>query len=364
LRFASSARERPAVSVEKILGHFREQAMYCDMFGSPFTGALMRRMADDIEADGPMASFVSGWPTSPRADALALRFTGVLHEAALSGRDKKLGELYPANSPDWSMDAIWPAALGFLKREDAWVRAFVRSAPQTNETRRSIALLAAFLSFAQTWDGPTDFLEIGASAGLNLNWDQFAYRPATWSWGDNSPVVIDTDWNGAPPPIDAKINVRDKAGCDLNPLDIRDVNSLLRLKSYVWADQPDRLARFDGAVALALRNGTRIEQASAEIWLADKLAARATDAATIVYHSVFFQYPPRPVREAIAKVIETTGAAATKTAPVAWVRLEPEALFDGPPDSARMVIDMITWPGGARRILGYTDGHVRGVYVA
>src|SRR5262249_44784437 len=157
---------------------------------------------------------------------------------ALSGRDPRLAALYPAENPDWTIEEIWPVALAFLRREDAWVREFVHSAPQTNETRRSIGLLAAFLSFAQTWDGPIDFLEIGASAGLNLNWDKFAYRPATWSWGDNSPVIIDTEWNGAPPPVEARLNVREKAGCDLNPLDIRDPKSLLRLKSYVWADQP------------------------------------------------------------------------------------------------------------------------------
>jgi hypothetical protein len=336
--------------------------MFCDMLGSPFTGALMKRMADDIETDGPMAALAAEWQGNPRADALALRFTGVLHEAALSGRDAKLAVLYPANEPDWKIDEIWPAALAFLQREDAWVREFIRSAPQTNETRRSIALLAAFLTFAQTWDGPIDFLEIGASAGLNMNWDRFAYRPATWSWGDNSPVVIDTEWNGPPPPIEAKLNVRDKAGCDLNPLDIRDRASLLRLKSYVWADQPDRLARFDGAVALALQSNARVEKASADVWLTQKLAERANDAATVVYHSVFLQYPPPETRKAIAAVIESAGGAATKAAPFAWVRLEPEGLFGGPRDSPRMVIDAVSWPGAVRRIIGYTDGHVRGVY--
>lgn len=351
------------MSVEKVIAHFREQAMFCDMFGSPLTGALMSHMAQDIEAGGPMAVLAGDWPGSARSDALALRFTGVLHEAALSGRDKKLAALYPAENPDWSVDAIWPAALAFLQREDAWVREFIRFAPQTNETRRSIGLLSAFLAFAQTWDGPIDFLEIGASAGLNLNWDRFAYRPATWSWGDNSPVIIDTDWNGAPPPIEARLNVREKAGCDINPLDIRDRASLLRLKSYVWPDQPDRLARFDGAVALALSNDTRVEKESADVWLTRKLAERASDAATIVYHSVFLQYPPAETRKAIVAAIRDAGAKANKTAPVAWVRLEPEGMFD-PNDSPRMVIDMVTWPGGVRRILGYTDGHVRSVYVA
>src|SRR5688572_27064417 len=115
------------------------------------------------------------------------------------------------------MDGVWPAAHDFLKREHDWVAEFIRSAPQTNEVRRSIALLAGFLAFAKNWSGPIDMLEIGASAGLNVNWDRFAYRTARWSWGEASPVVIDTDWSGPSPPIDAHPIVRHRAACDLNP---------------------------------------------------------------------------------------------------------------------------------------------------
>jgi hypothetical protein len=350
------------MSTEKVIAHFREQAMYCDTFGSPFTAQLLTRMADDLETNGPVADLVGGWAGRPRADALSLRLCSALHAATLIGRDQALAAVYPAQDANWRMDAVWPLARAFLVRERAWVAEFLKSAPQTNETRRSIGLLAAFLAFAQGWDGPADMLEIGASAGLNLNWDAFAYRTATWSWGANSPVVIDTDWHGPAPPVDAHLAIRNRAGCDLNPLDIRNEEQRLRLRSYVWPDQPERLARFDGAVALALERGVQVERADAASWLAEKLAARANDAAAIVYHSVFLQYPPPESRAAIRGAIEKAGAGASKAAPLVWVRLEPEALFGGPRDSARMVIDFITWPGGERRIVGYTDGHVRAVY--
>ena len=351
-------------TTEKILAHFAEQSAICGNFGSPFTGQLMARMHDDIAQGGPTARLLEDWPTNPRADALALRLTGAAHAAALTNRDPQLAKLYPAQNPDWRMDEIWPLVRALFEREHAWAHAFIQSAPQTNEIRRSIALLAGFLHFAQNWRGPIDMLEIGASAGLNQNWDRFAYRPNGWSWGAESPVVVDTDWNGAPPPIDAPINVRSRAACDLNPLDIADEAQRLQLKSYVWPDQPDRLARFDGAVALALAHNTKVDRADAAVWLKDKLAARASDAATIVYHSVFLQYPPRETRQAIADAITAAGARASAQAPLAWLRLEPEALTDNVPDSLRMVLDLTTWPGAHRRILAYTDGHVRSVYVA
>lgn len=349
------------MSVERVLAHFDEQAGFCTAYGSPFTGALITRLRGDIADGGPTAALVAAWPANPRADVVALRLTGALHAAVLTGRDTALAALYPGHAPAWRMDDVWPAARAFIARDADWVRAFLRSAPQTNETRRAIALLAGFLAFTQRWRGPVDLLEIGASAGLNLNWDRFVYRTASWAWGPESPVVIDTDWQGAAPPL-TEINVRHRAACDLNPLDIRDDAARLTLKSYIWPDQPERLARFDGAVALALKHDTRVDRADAAEWLAQKLAARAQDAATIVYHSVFLQYPPREVREKIIAAIQSAGASATNAAPLAWVRLEPEAVTDGVHNALRFVIDLTTWPGGERRILGYTDGHVRAIY--
>jgi hypothetical protein len=293
---------------------------------------------------------------------IALRLGGALHASVLTGRDEALASAYPVRTPGWRMDDVWPLARDFLSREKDWVREFLQHAPQTNETRRSIALLAAFLTFARAWRGPIDMLEIGASAGLNLNWDKFAYRTSSWSWGGESPVSIDTDWHGPAPPADGAPYVRSRAACDLNPLDIRDEADRLRLKSYIWPDQADRLARFDGAVKLALGNNVHVERASADEWLASKLSKRANDGATIVYHSVFLQYPPKPVREAIIAAIQDAGAHATPAAPLVWVRLEPEGVTDGVTNGLRFVIDLTTWPGGERRILGYTDGHVRAVY--
>ncbi len=340
-----------------LLDHFVEQARFCDAFGSPFTARLIEAMTRDLEAGGPTAELVADWPRSPRADAVSLRLAGALHAAALSGRDPALAAEYPALRPAWDAGAVWRVARAFLARERDWVGGFLRSAPQTNETRRAIALLAGFLELAARFDLPFDMLEIGASAGLNQCWDRFAYRTSSWSWGPSSPVQIDTDWTGPPPPLDVHPRVRSRAACDLEPLDLREPEARLRLRAYVWADQADRLARFDAAAALAVAHDVRVERADAAAWLEERLARRAPDALTVVYHSVFYQYPPRATRERIAAAIEQAGRAAA--APLAWLRLEPEAALGGPRGSVRFLIDLITWPGPTRRTLATTDGHVR-----
>ncbi|NWG54937.1 MAG: DUF2332 domain-containing protein [Hydrogenophilaceae bacterium] len=345
--------------MEKILAHFREQAAFCDAYGSPFTGALIRAMADDVEAGGPTAGVIGAWPTNPRADALALRLAGALHYAALSGRDPALAAHYPATRAAWRMEDVWPHARAFLQRERPWTEDFIKSPPQTNETRRSIALLLGFLTIAHEWRGPIETLELGASAGLNLNWDRFAYATESWRWNPQGRVRIDTEWRGPPPPLDAAPQIRSRGACDQNPLTLADPAERLRLKSYIWADQADRLARFDAAADLAVAHGVRVDRADAAMWVKEKLARRARDAATIIYHSIFLQYPPREARDAISAAIAGAGAAATAAAPLYWLRLEPEAVLGGDRESVRMLVDLIAWPGGERRILAETDGHVR-----
>ena len=346
---------------DRMLDHFRETAPICAEYGSPFTGRLIECFARDFEAGGPVAALLGGWAGNPLADGVAVRLAGALHAAVLTGRAPALAAEYPAQRADWDMAAVWPLAREFLEREQAWVARFISSPPQTNETRRAIALLAGFLSVAAAQPGPIDTLELGASAGLNLNWDAFSYRAADWHWGPPSSVQVETDWSGPPPQLSAAVHVRSRAACDQNPLELRDPAQRLRLRSYIWADQRERLARFDAAADLAIARGVHVEQADAAAWIAQRLAQRASDGTTVVYHSVFLQYPPRDTRNAIIDCIRSAGEAAGPRAPLVWLRLEPEVLLGGPRDSQRFVVDTLTWPGGERRTLAFTDGHVRAV---
>ena len=344
-----------------LLDHFQEQAGFCDAYGSPFTARLIERLAQDLRTRGPVADLVGSWSGNPRADAVALRLAGALHAAALSGKDRALAAEYPAHRGAWDMDRVGALACALLVREKAWAADFISSPPQTNEVRRAIVLLLGFLTFAKLQGGPFDTFELGASAGLNLCWDRFGYRTESWSWGDPRGVPIDTRWAGPPPPLATAVQVRARSACDLRPLDVRDASQRLRLRSYIWADQLPRLERFDAAAALAVTEGVRVDRADAAPWLQEKLAARSPDVGALVYHSVFLQYLSRESRRALIATLEAAAARATEAAPLGWLRLEPEVVLGGPRESSRLLLDLITWPGGARRILAATDGHVRWV---
>ena len=352
-----------APSRDEITAHFREQGMFCRTLGSPFMAALCEMMARDIEEDGPVADLVLRWPGNPRRDALSLRVAGFLHHSVLTGAAAELGRVYPGRGAPWTMERIWPIARDWLAVNHAAAQAFLVSPPQTNEVRRSIALLPGFLKLAALYPGPMHLLELGASAGLNQNWDRFSYQTQSWSRPGSSNVHIDTDWSGAPPEHpDAEVLIASRAACDQSPIDVRDPAKALRLKSYVWPDQAERLARLDAAIVLARVTGVRVDTADAAEWLAAKLDARPETGLTVIYHSVFLQYPPAEVRRALLEMTLAAGAGATPERPLAWLCFEPGAFFQGPDQVGINPNDFITylkvWPGGEERRLLRSDGHV------
>ncbi|MFV4649321.1 DUF2332 family protein, partial [Mycobacterium tuberculosis] len=90
---------------------------------------------------------------------------------------------------------------------------------------------------------PLRCLELGASAGLNMNWDRFGYRFGEGArWGDPAAAVqLSGEWEGCSPPTPAVLTVVERAGCDQNPIDVTDEDRAFRLQSYVWAGQALRM---------------------------------------------------------------------------------------------------------------------------
>ena len=69
-------------------------------------------------------------------------------------------------------------------------------------------------------------------------------------------------------------------------------------------------------------------------WLAGRLAEPVPGVATVVFHSIVWQYLPPATRTAIADALAHAGAAATPEAPLAWLRMEPGVRPRQPPPSS------------------------------
>lgn len=332
---------------------FRHQAAVCAELGSPFTGRLCSLVADRLAPGSPAAERVLDWPGDPsnRADALPLRLAGALHGLVLEGRDPGLAAAYPPHDPD--DDALWRAVAAAFAAHAPYLLARLDGPPQTNEPMRSAALAPGFLTVAALTGLPLVTSELGASAGLNLNWDRFAYDFGGARRGEAAgTVLIEPRWQGPPPPCPA-LAVRERAGCDLAPADLGREADRLRLLSFVWADQAARMARLRAAMALAMAEGVQVARADAADWLAERLAIPRPGAAHVVYHSIFWQYLDAPRQARIRDLLHAAGAAAEPGAPLGWLRMEPDG---GQPGAA---VTLTLWPGGETRVLGRADFHGR-----
>ena len=232
----------------------------------------------------------------------------------------------------------------------------IESPPQTNEVGRSAILLGGFLRIAARTRLPLRLREIGSSAGLNQCWDRFVYELGPYRWsGQNPSLTIAADWQGSAPDLDASVTVADRRGCDLRPIDLTNPDARLWLQAYVWPDQAPRLAMLRGAIATALAMGIHVEKASAATWLSRELADRPTGQTTVIYHSVVMQYFGEAERVAFLTALARAGAAATYETPIAWLRLEHDALMDD--FSLRLTL----WPGGEETLLALAHPHGRSV---
>lgn len=331
---------------------FALQARWCEQLGARFSANLMRALADDWQQGGALRTLLPAWHGDPVADALALRVAGALHRLVLDGAEPALAAAYAAGAPP--APAQLAAAVG---GHAALWQDYLAHAPQTNEIGRSALLLGGYALIAEGTGLPLALREIGASAGLNLLWDRFRYRlGAGIDWGDaNAGVIIEADWRGTPPALPpSPIAVASRAGCDRSPIDVRDAGQRQRLLSYVWPDQPLRLARLRAALALAERDPPAVAAKDAADWAEAQLAEPQPGACLVLAHSIVWPYLPAATQERVLAAVQAAGARARLDAAFAWLRYElPRA--DAAPE-----LRLTLWPAGAERLLA--TGHPHGAW--
>lgn len=328
----------------------RQQAEACAGLDSAFMARLCTLLAERLTPDTPLTRRLFDWPgdLSPAAASIPLRLAGALHAQVLRG-DAALAAVYPPNPADDA--ALWQAVQDALHREEAFVDRFLDSPPQTNEVRRSAVLIAAGHWLAARHGLPFVFSELGASAGLNLNWDRFALALPDRTLGPpDAALILTPRWQGLTPAA-APIAVTDRKGVDLNPIDIGDADQRLRLMAYLWADQPHRLSLTQAAIA---SDPPCPERADAIDWLAHRLTPRP-GALHLIWSTVAWQYFPAEAQIRGRALIEAAGARATADAPLAWLSYE----TDGRQPGAALTLRL--WPGGETLDFGRADFHGRWV---
>ena len=106
---------------------------------------------------------------------------------------------------------------------------------QTNEPGRCATILPAL---PRT---PLALIEVGASAGLCLLLDKYAYEYGDLRLGPTtSPVRVHCEVTGSPPLVDPMPEIVWRAGLDIHPLSVHEEDDVQWLSSLVWPEHRDR----------------------------------------------------------------------------------------------------------------------------
>ena len=331
---------------------FEQQAEWCRKLGSELTARVLDALVvclDDTTATGRL---VCDWPgqAGPMKDVVPLRLTGAMHGMVASGQAGGLAAAYPPHDL-MSVAELAPLVAATVAQCDEQILDFLQFAPQTNEVARAAVLIAGLSVVGSETGLDLALHEIGASGGLNLNLDRFGYRLGDVRLGDPaSSVQLAPKWEGGAPNVMPVIAAR--SGCDLNPIDVTIGDQALRLQSYVWADQADRLERVKAAIAIAQANPPKLDAMDAADWVEQMCAAPVADGqCRVLMHSIALQYMPDAVQDRITAAMETAGARGDR---LAWVA------FELNPDG-QAELSVRIWPGGARRVLAQANPHVQWV---
>lgn len=167
---------------------------------------------------------------------------------------------------------------------------------QTNEVGRCAYLYPLFSEIAQRAGRPLALVEIGTSAGLNLNWDLYRYR-----YGENlsvgphdSPVVVESEFRGDPPSYlpDLPPAIASKIGVDLNPLDVTRDDDAFWLRSLVWPGHKHRVERLAAAIEVARRHPPVVVEGNGVDMVPELIAALPADVLPVLFHThALYQFP-------------------------------------------------------------------------
>lgn len=334
------------------------QSATCAALGSPLTARILDLLAHRWRPEGTLATRLAGWqgPLGSEGASLPLRLTGALHALVRAGLAPALAALY--RQPAGASDTELSLALGTTFRENEdFVLRFIESAPQTNEVRRSAAVIAAAHWLYRRIGLPLVLSELGASAGINLLWDRYALSVGGRVLGPaDRTLTLSPEWRGPLPEAAAHPPVLARTGVDLNPLD--PVADRARLLAYVWPDQPDRLTRTEAALDEVARRAPPVARGDAVDWLAQRLAEPMPGALHLVFHTIAWQYFPPDQQAKGETLLSEAGAKATEQAPLARLGME----ADGAGLGAGLTLDL--WCGAGRAaqgriLLGRVDFHGR-----
>ena len=335
-------------TAEQVREHLRWQERFCANDNCPITGAVCAALAEVLDERTETGRRALSWSGPLTEDLVGLRIAAGLHALHRAGRAPRLARLYAGDTAGAA-----EAVAATLAEFDHEIAPWLDGPPQTNEPGRSAMLMTGLKVLASRYHLPLELLEIGSSAGLNLQLDRYSFDLGGEKAGpEDAAIHFAPEWRGPPPPS-APVEFRSIRGCDIAPVDVSRPGAIDRLLAYIWVDQQDRFEVMERALMLAAERPPVVEQADAGEWLAARLAEpQAEGTCRVLMHSIMWRYLPADLRRTIRLRMEEAGSRATPERPLGWI------MFEGHRDHQWPAVRVRSWPDfGEEQVVAIAQGH-------
>jgi len=200
---------------------------------------------------------------------------------------------------------------------------------QTNEVGRAAPLALGLTEIHRRTSQPLAWIDLGCSAGLNLQLDRFAidYRFADrtdHTGPPSAPVSIECQMLSDRPKVEAALPaIAWRLGIDRSPIDPTDEHDARWLRSCLFPSRAERAARLDTALSIARSNPVEVRRADAAAGLVQAIADAPGDTAVAITTTWVWYYLPAETRRS------TFDAMRNASRPVYWFSLEAAGVVEG-----------------------------------
>ena len=232
-----------------------------------------------------------------------------------------------------------------LEQQDGLRTVMMDRRTQTNEPARCATLLPALSLLPQ----PLALIEVGASAGLTLLPDRYAYDYGAVGVAGADPLAptLPCTLRSPAPLPEHTPEVVWRRGIDLNPLDPADDEDVLWLECLIWPGESGRVDRLHRAVEAARRCPVPVHQGDLLDDLATMVAEAPRDGTVVVYHSAVLAYVDRDKRQQFSQLVRNLD--------VTWLSNEAPAVLDWVP--AAGITEGFALIQDGEHLLAETDPH-------
>jgi hypothetical protein len=202
---------------------------------SPLYYGLGKQMAGDEELLRLCTFVKDGQP-------VANAFLAAVQFLILKNKNALLAAYYPSVTGQRTGAIPFPVFKSFvLRHQQEIIDLLQHRIVQTNVLTRCNYLMPVFSNILSLNDKPATIIDIGSSAGLNLNFDRYEYYyDGKKIYGDSGVKLHCRIKQGKPPVIRPFKNPIKKIGIDQHPVDLANADDLLWLQALIWPDQTER----------------------------------------------------------------------------------------------------------------------------